>query len=69
MATTPKSNTSFWVDKFERNTTRDQRVIAELEALGWKVLVAWECDLTAKSRLGPLVERLAAEIRRAGARA
>lgn len=63
VATTPKSNTSFWVDKFERNTMRDQRVIAELQALGWKVLVAWECELTAKRRLGPLVEGLAVEIR------
>lgn len=66
VATTPKSNTSFWIDKFERNTARDRRVIAELEAQGWKVLVAWECDVTAKSRLGLLVERLAAEIRLTG---
>lgn len=45
IASTPKSNTTFWQDKFDRNVARDARVTAELEARGWRVLVAWECDL------------------------
>ena len=45
VATTPKSNTAFWQEKFERNTTRDARNLALLQALGWRVLVAWECEL------------------------
>lgn len=45
IATTPKINTSFWVEKFEKNVARDVRVAAELESLGWRVFVVWECEV------------------------
>jgi len=34
IATTPKSNTPFWLEKFEKNVARDARVATQLEALG-----------------------------------
>lgn len=40
-----KTNTQFWHEKIEKNILRDKRVLAELEALGWKTLTLWECDL------------------------
>lgn len=43
---TPKSNVAFWAKKFDSNLVRDQRVQAELGALGWKVAVIWECGTT-----------------------
>lgn len=46
IATIPKSNTPFWIEKFGKNVARDTRVGAELTALGWHVLVVWECELT-----------------------
>lgn len=46
IATTPKSNTSFWVEKFSKNVARDTRVAATLKELGWRVFIVWECDLT-----------------------
>lgn len=46
IATTPKSNTAFWLEKFDRNVRRDARVSEELELLGWKVLTVWECELS-----------------------
>lgn len=45
-ASTPKTNVTFWTRKFAENVERDQRAQAELERLGWRVLVVWECDLT-----------------------
>jgi DNA mismatch endonuclease, patch repair protein len=42
----PKSNIEFWAKKFETNLTRDERVRKELEALGWKIAVIWECETT-----------------------
>lgn len=45
IATTPKTNTDFWVQKFDRNVARDVRVTNELQALEWRVYVAWECEL------------------------
>ena len=43
-ATTPSSNTQFWLNKFERNEDRDKEVRSELLALGWRVGVVWECE-------------------------
>ncbi len=45
VATTPKSNTGFWLAKFERNVVRDLAARQALEALGWRVEVVWECEL------------------------
>jgi DNA mismatch endonuclease (patch repair protein) len=67
IATTPKSNTAFWNGKFERNVQRDVRVTAELQALGWRVLVAWECELGSSRRTQETAENLAARIRMASA--
>lgn len=43
-AYSPKSNTTFWQSKFDGNVIRDRRAIDSLEALGWDVLVVWECE-------------------------
>ena len=40
----PKSNVAFWEDKLQKNLERDIRVAQELKALGWDVIVIWECD-------------------------
>ncbi len=45
-ASTPKSNVDFWNRKFADNVERDRRTIRELEKLGWRILVVWECELT-----------------------
>lgn len=41
----PKSRTDFWRDKIEKNQTRDAKVRAELEALGFRHRTVWECSL------------------------
>lgn len=43
---TPKSRLEFWMRKFEKNIEVDRRAAKELEELGWRVLVIWECELT-----------------------
>jgi DNA mismatch endonuclease, patch repair protein len=65
IATTPKSNTPFWVEKFEKNVARDKRSAAVLTDLGWRVFVVWECDL-APSKVEATSEQLAKEIRAKG---
>lgn len=45
-ATMPSTNQAFWKEKFKRNVERDKREQAELNKLGWKVLVVWECEVT-----------------------
>jgi len=47
----PKSNSLFWKRKFAENTTRDERAMMELRALGWDVLVVWECQMAENAKL------------------
>lgn len=56
-ATTPASNQDFWIEKFRRNVERDARKIAELETLGWRVEVVWECEILSQP-LCPLLDRI-----------
>lgn len=39
----PDSNAAFWLAKLQNNVVRDSKRVAELRALGWRVLVIWEC--------------------------
>lgn len=41
----PRTRQEYWLPKLERNVSRDEAVAAELEALGWRVLILWECEL------------------------
>lgn len=44
-ATTPEKNFDRWQCKFDQNIKRDKRVLEELSALGWRVMVIWECAI------------------------
>ena len=59
VASTPKSNTEFWQTKFDRNVERDAGHVANLEAQGWRVFVAWECELTGKGKASASASELA----------
>jgi DNA mismatch endonuclease (patch repair protein) len=41
----PKSRREYWIPKLARTVARDTENIAAIEALGWRVLVLWECQL------------------------
>lgn len=41
----PKNNADFWRKKILSNVERDQRNYAELQQLGWNIIVVWECEL------------------------
>ena len=57
----PKSNVEFWSAKLLRNRERDRAQHAALEAMGWRVIVVWECEL-AKSVRQERLERLYTQI-------
>lgn len=44
-ATTPRTNTEFWLSKFSRNVARDEAARTELERRGYRVLTFWQCEL------------------------
>lgn len=41
----PRSNTAYWGPKLQRNVERDAQHQRALEAVGWRVLIVWECEL------------------------
>lgn len=59
--TVPKTNTEFWEAKVARNHERDQKVWRMLEAMGWYVIIVWECQLK-KPVFGNTVESVVTEI-------
>lgn len=56
----PASRAEFWREKISRNRDRDVRAVQQLEALGWRVMVVWECCLRGTGALpaAMLAERL-----------
>jgi DNA mismatch endonuclease (patch repair protein) len=66
-ATSPKSNIEFWGAKIARNRHRDEVTEAHLLALGWHVITIWECELRGASSADSRIDKLAEEIREAGA--
>ena len=56
----PKTNTEFWQTKRLATVDRDARNARELEYLGWRVLVYWECETKDADRLA---ERIRADFR------
>lgn len=61
MARIPKGNYEYWSEKLLRNRQRDQEEQQKLKAMGWKVIVVWECTLSPKQRektLSDLLEEI-----------
>ena len=45
----PQTNAEFWNAKIDKNIERDKQVVADLNELGWRVLVIWECEIKKKN--------------------
>lgn len=53
----PKTHTSYWRAKIERNRKRDVENLAALSRAGWKSLVVWECELSNPMKAGKKIVR------------
>ncbi len=58
----PASNEEYWRKKIACNLERDNRAHQRLQALGWEVLIVWECELKADTKEATL-ERLCLQIK------
>ena len=47
----PKTRVEYWEPKLARNKQRDAANLVKLRALGWRVLVLWECQLGDEPKL------------------
>ena len=59
-ARAPKTNTAYWSAKIARNKARDARVRRALNALGYRVLVVWECRLKRPDAVAARITKFAA---------
>jgi len=61
-AYTPKSRIDFWLAKFHGNIRRDLATTAALRRMGWRVVVVWECETFAPTKLSRRLKRLLAPL-------
>lgn len=54
----PKTRTEWWAAKLARNKARDADVRAQLKAMGWDVVVIWECEADNSRQLAVLTDKL-----------
>ena len=47
----PKTNIEFWNKKLDGNIERDKRSLLELDRMGWRVLVVWQCEIRKPEQL------------------
>ncbi len=50
-AVVPVTNHEFWERKLTRNRERDREIVVALTAVGWRVLIIWECETKTRDRL------------------
>ena len=57
-ARVPKQNRDYWMAKIDRNRARDLKAQAALDALGWRPLVLWECEMKDEVALAARIRAL-----------
>lgn len=62
-AYSPQSNKEFWRKKLHANFLRDRRVLDDLQKLGWRTLIVWECHLRIDANTATLPRRLERAVR------
>lgn len=65
LASWPKTRVEYWGPKLGRNVERDILAISQLQELGWRPIIVWECDTRSPERLAARIEKLESELRRA----
>ncbi|MBI3887593.1 DNA mismatch endonuclease Vsr [Candidatus Microgenomates bacterium] len=49
--TIPSSNSAFWKEKLSYNVERQKKQIREIEAIGMRTIVVWECEVNNADKL------------------
>ncbi|WP_319500340.1 DNA mismatch endonuclease Vsr [uncultured Draconibacterium sp.] len=59
-ATIPKTRTEWWLEKIKETQKRDSKAEVELNAMGWRVINIWTCELKTgrENRLNRLIKEL-----------
>ncbi len=58
----PKTKTDWWLNKINGNIANDHKKKQALQALGWRVITLWECELKPPC-IGESLSKLLTQIR------
>lgn len=53
----PKSRLNYWIPKLEKNKQRDIKNQKDIEDIGWKYLVIWECQIYNTEKLKEIIKK------------
>lgn len=53
----PKTRTAYWKPKLKTNQERDRENLKKLRALGWRVMVIWECEVAKANKVPAKIEK------------
>lgn len=56
LASKPKSRQDYWGPKLAANVERDEKAAEQLRALGWRVVIIWECHTRNPDKLAAAIE-------------
>ncbi len=51
----PQTNTLWWENKINKNIQNDRTKLQQLEAMGYKVIIVWECEIKNKNVYNSLI--------------
>lgn len=54
----PKTRSDWWAAKIARNKERDRAALGAFAAIGWRVIVLWECELSEQGKLEGVVQAI-----------
>ena len=60
----PSTNRRYWLPKLARNVARDKKNDKALRALGWRLRVVWECEITSRVALEKIAKKIANDLSR-----
>ena len=54
----PKTRSDWWAAKIARNKERDRTALVAFAAIGWRVIVLWECEFSEQGKLEGVVQAI-----------
>ena len=61
----PSTNKKYWKEKIAQNKERDEIVTKNLNRIGYKVIIVWQCQLSGKNKMITTLESIADDIKKA----
>lgn len=54
----PATHVDYWREKIRKNVERDKKVQRELNVLGWRFVIIWECQIKSEELTGRIAKYL-----------